>query len=549
MAPDDAAPAMISLSHLRSPDQLVNLAGRFASILLAVVVLVLVGFSLLTTSAIRDATVRAQAYGTESDAFEQAKFAMSEEESLGRKYRLQPSPAWKTAHAAAAALLVSSLNEVLAMHAPDTASVLADDSDTRVIDGVLAMHATYLNEFDRMIAAFDAGETALSDQIDVQQVDPVFAKIVNAVDAAASAHRQKTLAALADLDAIERRISATEPAVLAVGLGLVLLFGLVLRAYRRQLRRGGQRYRSLVQNASDAVAIVDADGVIGYVSPAASRVLRHDPATLVGTNALALTHPEDAAAARALLADALMAPDRPIAVGLRLAVAREEVGDFEVTAINLLGEPAVRGIVMNFRDVSEHRAFERELRHRAFHDELTGLPNRALFLDRLEQAIARTDRHATVAAVLFLDLDNFKLVNDRLGHGLGDLLMPEVAARLRTGLRKGETLARLGGDEFTVLLDELVSEDEAVGVAERVQASLREPIVIEGHEIAVTASIGVAMATQGRTTADTLLRNADLAMYQAKGDGRACYRLFDGSVAAARDRLDLADDLRLALDP
>jgi diguanylate cyclase (GGDEF)-like protein/PAS domain S-box-containing protein len=542
-------PTLIGFRRFRSPDRLVRFAGRLASGLLALVIVVLVAFSLWTTAAIRTATDRAQSYGTESDSFQQAKFAMSEEESLGRKYRLQPSPEWKTKYAEAAALLVSSLEDVQALHAGDAASGLAADDDSRLIQTVLATHAIYLDAFGRMLDAFDAGNTALADQLDVQQVDPAFTQIVNAVAVAATEHREFALAALADLNATENLISAAEPVVLAVGVALLIFFGLVMRGYRSEVRRSDQRFRSLVQNASDAVAVVDPDGTLTYVSPAASRVLHHDPAALEGTNALALVHPDDAAAVRTLLADALMAPDQPITIELRVPVAGDEVRDFELIALNLLGEPAVRGIVMTYRDVSERKAFERELKRRAFRDELTGLPNRALFLDRLEQAVARSDRHAKVIAVLFLDLDHFKVVNDSLGHEQGDALLAAVGARLRASLRKGETLARLGGDEFTILLDDLASEDEAVAVAERVMASLDVPFVIEGHEITMTASIGIAVAPPGPIPADTILRNADLAMYRAKGDGRAGYRVFDdGMEAAARERLGLQEALRRGLD-
>jgi diguanylate cyclase (GGDEF)-like protein/PAS domain S-box-containing protein len=539
---------MIGL-RLRSPDRMIRFAGRFSSGLLALVVLWLVAFNVWTTGAIHTASDRAEAYGAESDSFQQARLAMSEEESFGRKYRLQPAPEWKTKHTEAAALLVSSLNGVLAMHEANAALNLVDDTDASLIRDMLATHAIYLDAFGRMLAAFDAGNVTLSDQIDVQQVDPAFTQIVNAVDAAATSHRQAALAALSDLDATEGLINSATPIVLGTGVVLLVLFGLVMRGYQRQVRHSGQRFQSLVQNASDAVAIVDTDGLMTYASPAASRVLGHDPATLVGTNALALVHPDDASAARALLADASVTPDQPIKIELRLAAGGDEVRDFEVIAINLMGEPAIQGIVMNYRDVSERKAFERELKRRAFHDELTGLPNRALFLDRLEHAIARTDRRATVIAVLFLDLDHFKVVNDSLGHDQGDVLLAAAGARLRASLRKGETLARLGGDEFTILLEDLASEEEAIAVAERVQASLEVPFVVEEHEIAITASIGIAVARRGRTAADTLLRNADLAMYRAKGDGRAGYRVFDdGMEAAARERLGLREDLRRGLD-
>jgi diguanylate cyclase (GGDEF)-like protein len=187
-----------------------------------------------------------------------------------------------------------------------------------------------------------------------------------------------------------------------------------------------------------------------------------------------------------------------------------------VTVRNLLGEPAVGGIVGNHRDVSERRAYQERLTWQASHDSLTGLANRTTFLERLTDALARARRHQHTLAVLFVDLDGFKQVNDTLGHHSGDLVLREVTARLLGCVRQPDLVARLAGDEFTVLLEDLVDVDEAQVVGERVEATLAQPIVLADEQVRVTASVGVAVSAVGKEVADDLLRDADLAMYQRK---------------------------------
>jgi diguanylate cyclase (GGDEF)-like protein len=197
---------------------------------------------------------------------------------------------------------------------------------------------------------------------------------------------------------------------------------------------------------------------------------------------------------------------------------------------------------------SQRKALECELAHRAFHDPLTELPNRALLAERLGQALARGTRSGRTAAVLCIDLDDFKVVNDSLGHRLGDHLLVSVAQRLRACVRPGDTAARLGGDEFAVLLEDLNCEDEAVGVAERFLDRLQEPFVLEGHEVFVGASVGIAGSRGTDSLPDDVLREADVAMYAAKRKGKGHYVLFDLAMQTRpRERLALERDLRWAL--
>ena len=200
------------------------------------------------------------------------------------------------------------------------------------------------------------------------------------------------------------------------------------------------------------------------------------------------------------------------------------------------------------REIGERKRAETELERMAFYDSLSGLPNRVLFMDRLEHALRRARHHRRSITVMFLDLDNFKVVNDSLGHKSGDSLLVALAERLQCCLRAGETVARLGGDEFTVLLEDVSDERSAASVAIRILDALQAPVMVQGHELVPSVSIGIVLSKHGDTT-ETLLRDADLAMYRAKTDGKGRYEIFDQSMnASAIDRLQLEADLRHAIE-
>ena len=208
----------------------------------------------------------------------------------------------------------------------------------------------------------------------------------------------------------------------------------------------------------------------------------------------------------------------------------------------------VAGRVWSFRDVTEHRRLQNELTHQAFHDPLTGLANKALFRDRVDHAATRLQRQGGQLAVLFIDLDDFKTVNDSLGHSAGDSLLRVVSDRLSRCVRAGDTAARLGGDEFAVLMDVLVDPNDAIDVAERIIVALQEPVVLDGLLVSATASIGIAYGSAGAGS-DEMLRNADLAMYTAKAGGKNCCRVFAREMhRAAVERLDLEAHLRGAVE-
>ena len=220
----------------------------------------------------------------------------------------------------------------------------------------------------------------------------------------------------------------------------------------------------------------------------------------------------------------------------------------EATIANLLGGDAVDGMVATFRDVTEQRNLERQLSHRAFHDELTGLANRALFLDRMDHALRVARPESDPLVVLFVDLDDFKSVNDALGHGVGDQLLLAIADRIRLVASTGDTPARLGGDEFAILLEDRGGVDRAIDVAEPAATTLREPVSLAGYELAVLASVGVAVATPGMTTSG-LLRDADIAMYEAKRAGKSQIKIFDPAMRLTATRhLEFRSELGLAIE-
>jgi len=305
--------------------------------------------------------------------------------------------------------------------------------------------------------------------------------------------------------------------------------------------------RALVEHASDVILLLDAELVIRFVTPSVARVLGYDAGALLGASLAELVHPSDVPLARGFFAEALAEPDVTPAVEWRLRARDGRWLSFENVATPLLDHPAVNGIVLASRDVSERARLVTQLEHLAFHDPLTNLPNRALFRDRVEQALARSDRYGRGVAVLFLDLDHFKNVNDSLGHEAGDRLLTEVAERLVNCIRRIDTACRLGGDEFSVLLEGVANDEDLLDVPHRVLEALAQPITIAGKEFVVGASVGIARAEPG-ATADDVLRNADVAMYHAKSRGRGVCQVFEPYMhEAAVERLTLEGDLRRAL--
>ena len=317
------------------------------------------------------------------------------------------------------------------------------------------------------------------------------------------------------------------------------------------LQRSEARFASLVQHSSDLITVVGSDATIVYQSPSSERVLGYPPRELIGTRFDRLVVREDADRLLRVLADGSTYARRDGEV-IECTLRHRDGGlrQFEILHTNLLDDEHVRGIVLNARDISERKAFEEQLSHQAFHDPVTNLPNRALFVERVRHAIGRARREQRKLGVMFLDIDDFKTINDSLGHGAGDEALIDVAKRLSNSIRTSDTAARFGGDEFVVLLEDLDSTDTAVEVAERILEDLRQPLMVAGKALALRGSIGISILEPSSAAgADELIRDADAAMYIAKRDGKGGYRLFEPEMhTGVLERLELRADLQRALE-
>lgn len=308
------------------------------------------------------------------------------------------------------------------------------------------------------------------------------------------------------------------------------------------------RFRAFVLHSTDIALVVDVDGRIRHVTCAPDAMADHPAAALLGTDAWQLVHPDDRDDAHTAFAAVL---DRP--GGRALAELRVLCGDgswrwVEGMATNLLDEPAVGGIAINLRDITRRKLAEAELYHRAHHDDLTGLPNRVLLLERIRAA---TDPigDSLAAALFLLDVDEFKLVNDTHGHATGDVLLRLVSARLRQALRDDDTVARLGGDEFVVLCPGVVDEADARAIAEKIQSALAPPFEL-GPDLRyyVHATIGIALGAPGADP-QRLLADADAAMYVTKRHSPGGVGVYDEEMRrASAHRLRIEADLRAGLD-
>ncbi|MDQ3938131.1 MAG: diguanylate cyclase, partial [Chloroflexota bacterium] len=337
--------------------------------------------------------------------------------------------------------------------------------------------------------------------------------------------------------------------LLAAPLAAFVSNRVLARTYEREQQlRVESRFGSLVRNSSDLIFIVSVDGRVGYVSPSVSRVLGFEQVDVQGRRLSDFIHLDDLLPAASFLEAASGSAGPPVRVEWRIRHLDGSWRDFELLCANLLTDPSVGGLVLNARDVSERKALESQLAHQAFHDPLTNLANRALFRDRIDQALTRASRNGEGISVLFLDLDDFKTVNDSLGHQAGDELLIAIAKRLSAAVRATDTVARLGGDEFAILLEK--ADDAALSqTTERISDALRTPFSVEGRPVFVTTSIGIAPTTAGLQTSHELLRGADVAMYAAKNRGKGHAQVFErGMHQAMVSRLALDSDLRRAIE-
>lgn len=287
------------------------------------------------------------------------------------------------------------------------------------------------------------------------------------------------------------------------------------------LRQREAHLRAIVDRSAIGIAVTNTRGVIVETNPAFQRMVGYTAEELCGRFAEELTTVEDANAARGTLCEIRAGIRDSATIEKRYVRKDGELVWVSVTLSSIQGGPdrGVTGIVAMAQDITSRKAMEQQLMHRAYHDELTGLPNRVRFRERVEEALARRDRPTDRIAVMFLDLDDFKEVNDRRGHQAGDRFLRVVAERLLNATRGSDTVARLGGDEFGILLQNVQQEEDFVTVGVRVITSLSSPVQLDDYEVTSTASVGIARAYDGSTT-DEILRQADLAMYRAKAQGK-----------------------------
>ncbi len=306
-------------------------------------------------------------------------------------------------------------------------------------------------------------------------------------------------------------------------------------------------FRSLVQNSSDVITVVDVRGVVRFQTPSVMGILGHDPERLVGTRMSHLLRPADGRRFEVALATAARSPGRPLTLELAIWAKSGHWCETETTITSLLHDPDIRGLVLNTRDVSERRRLEEQLTQAAFSDALTGLANRTLFRSKVDAAL-RVALGPAEVAVLFLDLDGFKAVNDAAGHHIGDELLGLVAKRLLNSVRPHDLVARLGGDEFAILVSGADAEEGATWVAKRIRGALTAPFFLDGRELALSASTGIAVSDSGDETADQLQRNADLAMYRAKNDRELDFVRFEVQMHdALLARVEAERELRQAV--
>jgi diguanylate cyclase (GGDEF)-like protein/PAS domain S-box-containing protein len=318
---------------------------------------------------------------------------------------------------------------------------------------------------------------------------------------------------------------------------------------REAVQKTEARFVALVQNSSDVILLVDAAGIVKYETPSTERILGFAAGDRLGTPLARFVEDADASVlfdlfTRAKAGTGLIGP-------FELCFKRKDGRSLfmEVTVTNLLDNPDLSGLVFTLRDTHERKLLEERLTYQAFHDPLTGLANRALLADRLAHALVGSRRVGRPLALLLLDLDNFKAVNDSFGHGVGDQVLVEVGRRIESCVREGDTPSRVGGDEFAVLLEDIDGEEMAVEITARISRTLRAPLHLEGNEIFVGGSIGIVVTRDRGETASDMFRDADVAMYAAKRQDKGRFRVFEADMReSTRDRIELEADLRHALE-
>ncbi len=406
---------------------------------------------------------------------------------------------------------------------------------------ISAVHEAYARTVDEELRLLAAGDLEEAEEFDEAEVDPAFEAALEVL----TEH-----AAEVSADAARARLLSDVGLVLTVVLSLVFTALVQSRRRRAEVRRQAERrvearYRALVDRSADLVIVTDRAGNATYLSPSAERWFGTGrDAGSHSVSLFAVTHPQD----RPTLSAALATADHPGSAPLEIRLSAEGGWrTLEVSVQDLSTEPAVAGLVLTGHDVTDRKALQREMEHRALHDTLTGLPNRALLADRFAQALRTAARDGEPVGLLLIDLDRFKEINDTLGHHVGDELLVQIGPRMAGVLREADTIARLGGDEFAVLLPHVGGVDGAVAVAEKLQEALSRSFHVSGADLDVEASVGVVLSGEHGTDATTLMQRADVAMYVAKQRNLGISTYDPALDGHSPERLGLLGDLRRAL--
>ncbi len=354
---------------------------------------------------------------------------------------------------------------------------------------------------------------------------------------------------LVGLDAV-RGTQAFDRADLWLLAAVAPVFGAAFRrcAAEKALAASEERFRAMIHNATDGVRLLDDRLRTVWASPAVASITGHTSELVDPDERLGLVHPDDRHRVAVAQVEVLDRAGAVTTCSYRCRHADGHWVDIEEVMTNLLHDPAVEGVVANMRDVTADRRHEAELMAQARRDPLTDLPNRRQFDELVDAALARVERTGARLALLYLDLDRFKLVNDSFGHSVGDSLLVQAADRLCVAVRSGDVVARLSGDEFVILCEPIDDEGEALSMADRIVAAFREPFLVGTGTIYSTASVGVVISRPDASDRPGLLRDADAAMYSAKAAGRNRAALFSGTlVAMARERVQVEVGLRGAV--
>lgn len=325
-----------------------------------------------------------------------------------------------------------------------------------------------------------------------------------------------------------------------------------------RLKKSEELHRYIVNSSPDVVFMLDKKGCFTFLNKKVQALLGYKKEDLIGKHYHTIVDPADRDRANYIFAEQLGRQTGAWSSELRLRMRKEthDARHFEITFFPIENSASAKnspdrilGTYGTARDITERKEAEEFINFQAYHDLLTRLPNRALFKDRLNLALAQSKRNNKHVAVMFLDLDRFKIVNDTLGHAMGDRLLQSVALRLESCIRKCDTLSRFGGDEFTLLLPAITASEDARTIAKKVINVLKEPFKLGDHEVFVGVSIGIAISPTGGETVEQLIQNADVAMYHVKGRGKDGYKFFSNSMTVAdTNRLNLERDIRLAIE-